>query len=710
MLRRLRDLWRGARSVPALRVVIASVDRAWWARSIRRADIVDLEFVRAQGFRTVRSAVRAYVRGGHRDGVSLNPLLLERLVASQLSEAERVPALYAYLVNDVSAVHTSTSWDAPAYAHANPESLTAAGGPVGHAWRTAQSGGAVEIGHGHARRAIGGHLLRQKALEALERRREPNPPPRLGDAVSAYICRIGRREPEAARAIGVAIQLATGERHRTVVALSDFDAGEWADAALLELWLDGAIVVRDSPDIVARWEHAAASGCLLVTRGHDAEISAEDARKLSRATDGGTAAPLWLDLDGTVVAAGLIAHMGRAYGLLAGHPAEDALRLGPTVKTAGLAGDTYARVAHGRRTPVITLTNAIVRAPRFEVGGQIDAPDDDVDALVAPTGLRVDVWTPKGPMYARLAVGSPSLRWAIKIAAPAGRPGEAWGDTHFARGLADALRRLGQEVVIDSYSARDRPSTYLDDVVLALRGPEPFSAQPGARSLLWVISHPDQITAQELEGFDAVFAGSSVWAKKAAQRFGREVTPLLQCTDPHRFRPAGLPRGDELVFVGTARGIARPSIVEPIRAGIPVDVYGPDWRGYIPASAIRGTGVPNEELPVLYESARAVLNDHWPAMQAEGFVSNRLYDVVAAGGRVISDHVEGIDDIFRGAALTYRNVSELIELLRGDLDAHFPAEDALAHIAARVREEHSFDARARTLLDAALAVRTSQEI
>tara|TARA_B100000678_G_scaffold233374_1_gene202387 strand:+ start:130 stop:558 length:429 start_codon:yes stop_codon:yes gene_type:complete len=142
-----------------------------------------------------------------------------------------------------------------------------------------------------------------------------------------------------------------------------------------------------------------------------------------------------------------------------------------------------------------------------------------------------------------------------------------------------------------------------------------------------------------------------------------------------------------------------------VSAGIPVAVYGPDWREWIPADRIAGIGVPNAELPVLYETAAAVLNDHWPAMQREGFIANRPYDVVAAGGRVISDDVKGLAEHFDGAVVTYRDTEELITMLTGDLDALFPQPSELARIAARVRERDSFDARARVLLDRVLDAR-----
>ena len=92
---------------------------------------------------------------------------------------------------------------------------------------------------------------------------------------------------------------------------------------------------------------------------------------------------------------------------------------------------------------------------------------------------------------------APRLRWAIDTAATPGRWGDLWGDTHFAESLARALRRLGQQVTIDRRDTRERAGRAEDDVVLALRGLEIGPPQPGAINLLWVISHPDDVTADE---------------------------------------------------------------------------------------------------------------------------------------------------------------------------------------------------------------------
>lgn len=299
----------------------------------------------------------------------------------------------------------------------------------------------------------------------------------------------------------------------------------------------------------------------------------------------------------------------------------------------------------------------------------------------------------------------PRLRWAIKTASPAGPKGETWGDTHFGRSLAAALDSLGQETVVDAREAQRRETDYLDEVVVHLRGLDVYVPSPGALSYLWVISHPDMVTRPEAQRFDRVFAASLSWAAQQSQRWGLPVEPLLQCTDAERFHPgdsaASVKTGGPL-FVGNSRGIPRPTVMESVRAGLPLELYGGDWERFLPEEAITGERVDNAELGRLYSSASVVLNDHWADMQREGFVSNRLFDVVASGGRAFSDNVPGIDEIFGGAVQTYDAVSEIVPFLESDLDERFPDADALTEISRRIREEHSFAARARVLLDRAI--------
>lgn len=737
MLSAARALWRQAREVPVLGAALRAGDRAWWARTIRRADVVDVEFVRAQLGRPVgvRGAVRRYVRGGFRSGMCLNPLLCERTVSRQLPEDDRVPALYAYLVNERGGLGVSPHWDAAAYDAAHPDAAADPAGAVGHAWRAALRGEPMLLGHGERARAIEGARLLDVARSAARSARAGAPATlHRGESAArgahrdepggpgAFACLLDAREPEYDDAVRVAAH-GVDRGLRTVVGITSTGAALPADpvvqASLLSLWCPEATVAilspagpADAADELLRDDGAVARQGVLVVRGPGEQL---DPTALDRLLDEGATrwtAPLLLAPDGTVASAGVVVHGGRGIHLLAGHPSEDAARLGDAVDVPAPGTVTGAWPIGGRRGGVRVLTATTIVGDRPAAAAAPDLAGPDLDVLLAKAGFAIAGEGPSGPVLLRrareavLADGTrvPSLRWALKTAAPAGRAGLAWGDTHFAAGLARALRRAGQEVVVDSYEARDRPSGHLDDVVLVLRGPRRIDPPATGRAarLLWVISHPDEITRQELSRFDTVFAASVPWARRASERFAADIRPLLQCTDRELFRPQGIERGSGIVFVGTARGIARPSVVVPVNAGIPVEVYGPDWRGYIPAANIRAAGIANSALPALYEGAGVVLNDHWPAMQAEGFISNRPYDVVAAGGRVVSDDVEGLEEHFGGAVRTYGTTDELVEMLRGGLDELFPSEAELAAVAARIRAEDSFDARARSLLDAVL--------
>ncbi|RWR22268.1 glycosyltransferase family 1 protein [Microbacterium enclense] len=738
MLQVARSLWRSARDRPVFRPLVARLDRLWWFRAIARADIVDLDYVRAQTGRALsaNAAIRRYVSGGYRDGFRLNPLFVDTAVGDHLPEAWRVPALYAYVVADPRGLQVSPLWDATAYGERHPEAWSVPGGPVAHAWHRREEE-SLPFGPDALPSPAPWSRLSKVIADAAHRARvggEIAAPPGTVPLEREMLVALGPDEWDFDESIAEAIAFAAVAGQGSAIAVLDPRAEDWT---LAQIAAASTARVR-----VSRRRHDDAASALdelrrtsiaeiIVLRGPNQTLTAGDAGTLAdRVHEHGAGtflAPVWLDGDGTIAAIGATGE-GR---FLAGHPVEDLTPLldadGPSLEVPALAGSTFA--AH--RADIDAELRGADAAAAASVGGTAHVALDlysrtrspippaelphlaaNADALLeragwerARTGPSPRVQRPVRATVLADGTTVPVLRWALRTAAPVGPRAEGWGDTHFARALAAALRRQGQEVVIDAYPARHRPTRHLDDVTVALRGPEPLEASPFGTSLLWIISHPDQIGTDDVAGFDAVFSASAPWARRAAAELGVPITPLLQCTDATRFRPSGAPRGRDILFVGTARGILRPSVVEPIRAGIPVTVIGPDWRGWIPADRIAATGVDNDALPDLYERAGVVLNDHWPAMRERGFIGNRLFDVVAAGGRAISDRVEGIDALFEGAVRTYGSIPELIDMLSGDLDEIFPTRDVLARIAERVRAEHSFDARARALLDAALHAR-----
>jgi len=302
----------------------------------------------------------------------------------------------------------------------------------------------------------------------------------------------------------------------------------------------------------------------------------------------------------------------------------------------------------------------------------------------------------------------PSLRWAIKNPAPNDPSAEFWGDTHFARLLAAALEGLGQQVTIDHRPAFERASGTFDDVVLVLRGVAPYRPQYGQVNLGWLISHPEMLSRHEASSYDRLFAASAVWADAASRAWGIRVDSLLQATDPVLFNPdrARPDTGHPVLFVGSSRRMVRPIVRDAISAGMPVAIFGREWEGIIPDGYVKAEYLGHDAVGAAYRAAGLVLNDHWEDMRTAGFLSNRLFDAVGSGARVITDDVAGLGTMFGRSVQVARDQADLASFAAlSDLDEVFGDDAERRAVAARVHAEHSFAVRAEVLLDAALEIR-----
>jgi GT2 family glycosyltransferase/spore maturation protein CgeB/SAM-dependent methyltransferase len=296
------------------------------------------------------------------------------------------------------------------------------------------------------------------------------------------------------------------------------------------------------------------------------------------------------------------------------------------------------------------------------------------------------------------AVGRP--RVALKIGPPSWDVAEAWGDTHFARHFATALGGLGFSTALHVLPEWDRPDKQDFDVVIHVRGLTPYVPKPAHMNVLWIISHPDDVSPEECERYDLVLVASPAHAGELRTKVSVPVHVLLQATDIARFHPDVHP-GDtshDLLFVGNSRGHDRHGVRWAVEAGLPLTVYGGDWEGRLNPSVVRGR-VPNDDLPALYRSASILLNDHWEDMRQKGFVSNRVFDALACGTFVISDDVAGLEDLFDGAVPTYANQEELKELVARYLHDEEGRHELSERGAAIVRTQHSFQVRAHQFVD-----------
>jgi GT2 family glycosyltransferase len=343
------------------------------------------------------------------------------------------------------------------------------------------------------------------------------------------------------------------------------------------------------------------------------------------------------------------------------------------------------------------------RALALERWADTDLPDE-TDAYraagfsVAPA-IRAPALDFGPPALARIDDGS--WRWSIKVAAPAATRGDDWGDRFFGDDLASALSDLGIRAAVDRREAAQRSTAVLDDVAVFVRGTVPVEPIAGLINILWIISHPDEVTIDEVKAFDVVYAASAPWAEWMSAQSGREVRVLLQATNRDLFTAGADPRSG-CVFVGSTRGQQRPIVAAAAEAGLAVRIFGRGWESTGLKQSVAGRGLGRDDVATEYRRADIVLNDHWPDMARWGFISNRVFDAVACGARVVSDAVHGLDGLFGEAVVEIEDPTVLGERLATIPPATTRMRRAWSEA---VRTHHSFGKRAEELVESAEALR-----
>ncbi len=252
--------------------------------------------------------------------------------------------------------------------------------------------------------------------------------------------------------------------------------------------------------------------------------------------------------------------------------------------------------------------------------------------------------------------------FCIKIGAPDWQQAERWGDLHFARALAGELRRRGHRSLIQVLGEWEELEGHAYDVVVHLKGRGRHFVKSGQVNVLWCISHPAELTAEECDGYDLVCVASARFAEDLRRRTTIEILVLEQATDPAAFYPDPDPDRSshhDLVYVANSRGVLRSMMRDLLPTDRDLAVYGSGWEGLIDTKHVVAEHVPNDRLRQIYSSASIVLADHWEDMRERGFISNRIYDALACGACVISDDVAGLDERFGGAVATYSSPKAL---------------------------------------------------
>lgn len=227
-----------------------------------------------------------------------------------------------------------------------------------------------------------------------------------------------------------------------------------------------------------------------------------------------------------------------------------------------------------------------------------------------------------------------------------------WGDHWVKHELSREFRRLGLSLV------EKKP-----DVIIHLFGSPPNNLPDYTYNMVWLYSHPDMVTPENLRQFDKIFCASPDFTPKLQAMGYTDVETMIPSTSK---RLAKVPIKHDIIFVGNAR-TRRPEGRSVVRdmGQTPHDfkVWGNLWEHILPRKFYGGRYWDYRKLDQLYASARITLNDHHPDMAREGFVSNKIFDILASGGFAISDRNAGLDMIFEKAVPQYESTGHLQDLV-----------------------------------------------
>jgi hypothetical protein len=260
-----------------------------------------------------------------------------------------------------------------------------------------------------------------------------------------------------------------------------------------------------------------------------------------------------------------------------------------------------------------------------------------------------------------------------------------WGDHWVGKELERALSGLG--------FAQDRNHP---DMNIHLFGSPARDFDGNALNMVWLQSHPDMVTIENLRQFDFIFCASSHFLPKLRAMGYGHVQLMPACTAKE---PVQTPSAYDVIFLGNARASrldGRAIVGDMMRTGLDFKVWGNLWEHILPPKNYGGRYWEYERLEELYASAKITLNDHHPDMEREGFVSNKVFDILASGGFVISGKNKGLAPLFGDAVPEYESPEQLKAIVSYYLERPEERQSLMAK-GLKVARTHTYAERAAQL-------------
>ena len=270
----------------------------------------------------------------------------------------------------------------------------------------------------------------------------------------------------------------------------------------------------------------------------------------------------------------------------------------------------------------------------------------------------------------------------IGLKISAGQNWFSWGDYILGQDLKSGFETIGYSVepaYMENFYSEDASNTPID---VYMHGFIPFNppVHPEKINVMYLyypletaqmqkyhnlknISEPDWMSLQtELWDFQLIAVASPTYQKEI-EKLGIKTIFVPQFTNPRKFfYEYDKEASYDILFVGRP-GYERISAKWAIESGFDVALFGEGWETQAPKEMVKGTYIDNSELHKYYASAKIVLNDTRADMKKAGFISNRVFDVTASEGFLISDYMPEIEQFYGDSIPMFKSKEELKQLI-----------------------------------------------
>lgn len=295
----------------------------------------------------------------------------------------------------------------------------------------------------------------------------------------------------------------------------------------------------------------------------------------------------------------------------------------------------------------------------------------------------------------------PPLR--VAITRTSHDPRDGFGDWYTAEELGAALAGLGWEISYLQARGDDwhKVPERIDYVLTLLDGFDASRVPPGVGTIAWIRNWTDRwVERPSFDAIDVVLVSSAGSAEVVERRTRKATIRFPLATNPERFspRPPEPAYAADYVFTGNRWGHARNiERTLEVRPGETFLLFGRGWEQVPALAPYRRGPVDYDALPLVYSSAKLVIDDSGVHTAPYGALNSRVFDALASGTLVITDCAAGTRELIGDALPTYAGGDEL----RAQLDALLADDDRRRKLAERCRNEvlerHTYTKRAHKL-------------